>query len=87
MHTPIRLDTVADLITHEHSLRLYCRRCDRWAHAPLEKLVSRGLGDRAIRTLRFRCVHCGDPAVRQLRPPELPPASGTGWMEPARGTP
>jgi hypothetical protein len=81
MPAPIRIETVADLIARHHTLGLYCSACRRWAEAPLERLAARGLGDRPIRQLCFRCVHCGTPALRQLRPPALPPASGTGWME------
>jgi len=85
MPSPIRITTVAELIAHDHSLRLYCPHCDRWAQAPLEKLAARGRANIPIQRLRFRCVMCGTPARMQLRPPEIPPASGTGWME-NRGT-
>jgi len=81
MPSPIRVHTVADLIQHDHTLGLYCPRCQRWAQAPLAKLAAHGLADRPIRLLRFRCVRCGTPAQRQLRPPALPPAGGTGWMQ------
>lgn len=82
MPSPVRIVTVAELIAHDHSLRLYCPRCDRWAQAPLEKLAARGRADVPIQRLRFRCILCGTVARLQLRPPELPPASGTGWMQP-----
>ena len=85
MPSPIHLHTVADLLERNHTLQLYCLRCDRWRQAPLEYLADRGMGAALIRTLRFRCVHCGTPAQPQLRPPELPPARATGWME-CRGT-
>lgn len=81
MPSPVHLHTVTDLLRRDHTLQLYCLRCDRWRRAPLEQLARRGLGDRPIAALRFRCAQCGDPAQRQLRPPELPPAAGTGWME------
>lgn len=81
MHSPIRIETVADLIARKHTLGLYCRHCDRWAEAPLERLAARGFADRPIRRLNFRCVACGTPAQRQLRPPAMPPARATGWME------
>jgi hypothetical protein len=81
MPSPIHLHTVADLLSRDHTLQLYCLRCDRWHQAPLEQLARRGLADRPITALRFRCARCGNPAQRQLRPPELPPATGTGWME------
>lgn len=82
MPSPIRIETVADLLARHHTLGLYCSACQRWAEAPLEKLAARGLGDRPIQRLSFRCVTCGTPAQRQLRPPEMPPASGTGWPAP-----
>jgi hypothetical protein len=80
MHIPIRLSTVADLLAREHTLGLYCQRCDRWAVAPLARLAHRGLGDRPIRRLRFRCVLCGSPATCQLRPPPLTASTARGWV-------
>ena len=85
MPSPIHLHTVADLLARNHTLQLYCLRCDRWRKAPLETLAQRGLADRPITALQFRCIDCGSVAERQLRPPELPPAGATGWME-FRGT-
>ena len=82
MPSPIRIETVADLIARKHTLGLYCRHCDRWAEAPLERLAARGFADRPIQRLNFRCVRCGTSAQRQLRPPALLPATATGWMEP-----
>jgi len=85
MPSAIHLHTVADLLARDHTLGLYCPRCDRWVEAPLAKLAARGLADRPIQRLNFRCVHCGAPARRQLRPPGLPAANGNGWPE-ARST-
>jgi hypothetical protein len=85
MPSPIHLHTVADLIQHDHTLGLYCPRCPRWAQAPLERLAARGLAEEPIQRLRFRCVHCGTTAQRQLRPPELAPSTGIGWIQ-LRGT-
>jgi hypothetical protein len=79
--SPIHLHTIADLLARDHTLQLYCLRCDRWRQAPLEHLAAHGLADRPITALRFRCIRCGTLAERQLRPPELAPATGTGWME------
>jgi len=79
MPSPIRLHTIKDLLDRNHTLQLYCLRCDRWRTAPLERLTDRGLGAAPIRTLRFRCIRCGTPAQLQLRPPELPAAAATGW--------
>jgi hypothetical protein len=81
MVTAIRIETVADLIVRKHTLGLYCRHCDRWAEAPLERLAARGFAGRPIRRLNFRCRRCGTSAQRQLRPPALRPARATGWME------
>jgi hypothetical protein len=86
MPSPIRIETVADLIARKHTLGLYCRHCDRWAEAPLERLAARGFADQSIRRLNFRCVCCGTAAQRQLRPPALVPAKATGWMEPLAPT-
>ena len=82
MPFPIHLHTVADLLARDHTLQLYCLCCDRWRAAPLEHLATQGLADRSITALRFRCARCGRLAERQLRPPELPPATGAGWMHP-----
>jgi hypothetical protein len=86
MHSPIRIETVADLIARKHTLGLYCRHCDRWAEAQLERLAARGMADRPILRLNFRCIRCGTSAQRQLRPPALPPARAAGWMEPLAPT-
>jgi len=82
MPAPIHLRTVADLLAHHHTLGLYCLRCDRWAEAPLANLAARGLADRPIQQLNFRCVTCGRSAQCQLRPPALSPVRSAGWMEP-----
>jgi hypothetical protein len=82
MHSPIRIETVADLIARKHTLGLYCRHCDRWTEAPLVRLAARGFTDRPIRRLNFRCIRCGTSAQKQLRPPALLPVKATGWMEP-----
>jgi hypothetical protein len=79
MASAIRIETVADLLAHPHTLDLYCRHCARWSEAPLEKLAARVIGDRPIQRLSLRCITCGAPAMRQLRPPALSPTSGGGW--------
>ena len=68
MH-PIQLQTVGGLLARDHTLGLYCHHCDRWTEAPLERLASEGWGRTPIIKLRFRCIVCGGPAQRQLRPP------------------
>jgi len=83
MRSPIRIETVADLIARHHTLGLYCHHCDRWSEAPLEQLARDGWARTPIVKLRFRCAICGGPAQRQLRPPPMPPAqSRTGWITP-----
>jgi hypothetical protein len=79
---PVHLHTVADLLTYHHTLGLYCLPCDRWAEAPLANLAARGLADRPIQRLNFRCVICGRSAQCQLRPPALSSVRSAGWMEP-----
>jgi hypothetical protein len=81
MPSPIRIETVADLLAHHHTLGLYCPRCDRWAEAQLDQLARQGFANRPIARLRFRCAVCGSLALCQLRPPALPPATGAGWMQ------
>ena len=61
-------------------------RSAAFAAAVSEELAARGLADRPIRLMRFRCVRCGTPAQRQLRPPALPPAGGTGWIQMPRAS-
>jgi len=80
MHTPIRLETVADLLSRDHTLGLYCQHCDRWAHAPLQKLVARGKGDTPFNRFRFRCVVCGATGRMQLQPPALRAPAAQGWV-------
>jgi hypothetical protein len=80
MHSPIRLETVSDLLAREHTLGLYCTACDRWAHAPLEKLAARGKGDTPFARFRFRCVVCGAVARMQLRPPAMRGPAAQGWV-------
>lgn len=78
---PIELRTVQDLLDREHTLGLYCQRCDRWAEAPLAKLAARGRGNTPFARFRFRCVVCGATGRMQLRPPALAPAHGVGWIQ------
>ena len=80
MHSPIRLDTVADLLARDHTLGLYCTPCDRWAEAPLEKLAARGKGNTPFARFRFRCVLCGATARMQLRPPAMRRPAAQGWV-------
>jgi len=40
----IDLGTVAGLHSHNHELRAYCPRCDRWSVLPLALMVAQGKG-------------------------------------------
>ena len=81
MPSRAHLHTVAGLLARNHTLQLYCLRCDHWRKAPLEHFAAQGFGDRPIATLRLRCSDCGAVPERQLRPPKSPPAIGTGWIQ------
>jgi hypothetical protein len=83
MPSPIRLDTVANLIEHDHVLALFCPRCQRWSDAPLAMLAARGHGDTPIRRLRFHCRDCASAAERQLRPPHPGRSNAVGWPAPS----
>jgi hypothetical protein len=80
MHS-IELRTIQHLIDRDHTLALYCTRCDRWALAPLRMLAARGHADTPFARLRFRCVRCGAPGHRQLRPPALRNSTAVGWVQ------
>ena len=80
MPSPIRLETVADLLEHDHTLAVVCPRCSRWSDAPLARLIARGLGSTPISRLRFRCVRCGCEGQRQLCPPATQGPAAAGWI-------
>ena len=65
----LKLATFSDLQEQQHTLGLYCLRCDRWGEADLEGLISDGCGNREVVEARFRCRQCGDLVDKQLRPP------------------
>ena len=82
MHSPIRIETVADLIARKHTLGLYCWHCDRWAEAPLERLAASGFADRPILRLNFRCAVAARPPSDSCGRPRCFQRRATGWMEP-----
>jgi hypothetical protein len=51
--------TADSLIKNEAVLWVACQNCDRQAKADLAAIVARGLGDRSVQALRFRCSTCG----------------------------
>ena len=83
MPSPIHLHTVADLLARNHTLQLYCLRCDRWRAAPLEQLAHRGLADRPITPCAFAAPDAArSPNANSARPNYLPPRhrlDGTPW--------
>lgn len=75
----IDLGSIAGLHRHEHELRAYCLRCDRWAVLHLAELVSQGKGSLRL-PITVRCQVCGDAGRLQVRPPMPPWANNNGWI-------
>ncbi len=65
----IRMGTIEELHSHNHSLGLYCISCDRWGEANLDWLIQLGKGDKPVTEARFRCQDCGEIVEKQVRPP------------------
>ncbi len=65
----IRMGTIEELHSHNHSLGLYCISCDRWGMANLERLIQLGKGDKPVTEAQFSCRDCGEIVEEQVRPP------------------
>ena len=65
----IRMGTIEELHSQNHSLGLYCIFCDRWGEANLDQLIQIGKGDKPVIEAWFRCRDCGDSVEKQVRPP------------------
>jgi RNase P subunit RPR2 len=76
----IDLGSIAGLHEHDHELRAYCLRCDRWAVLPLANLVSLGKGSLRM-PITVRCQQCGERGQLQVRPPMPAWTNTNGWME------
>jgi RNase P subunit RPR2 len=76
----IDLGSIAGLHEHNHELRAYCSRCDRWAVLPLAQFVSQGKGSLRL-PINVRCQSCGKRGRLQVRPPMPPWTNSNGWME------
>jgi RNase P subunit RPR2 len=76
----IDVDTIAGLREHNHELRAYCPRCDRWAVLPLAELVSGGKGSLRL-PIAVRCNDCGGQGRLQVRPPMPARTHTNGWMQ------
>jgi DNA-directed RNA polymerase subunit RPC12/RpoP len=55
--------TAKNILEAQVILWLICGNCDREAKPDLPAIIRRGLGDRAVTDLRFRCSECGSRAV------------------------
>jgi hypothetical protein len=55
--------TAISVLEIEGRLWLLCAQCDREAMADLSAIVAKGLGERPLNTLRFRCSGCGSTSV------------------------
>ncbi len=77
----LRLATFSDLQEQQHTLGLYCLRCDRWGEANLAALISSGCGHRQVVGTRFRCRGCGDIVDKQLRPPVPEVGGAVAYIE------
>jgi RNase P subunit RPR2 len=76
----IDLGSIAGLHQHDHELRAYCPRCDRWAALPLAELVRQGKGSMRV-PITARCGVCGEPGRLQVRPPMPAWTNCNGWIE------
>ena len=76
----LKLATFTDLQELQHTLGLYCLRCDRWGEADLAGLISRGRGHRRVVESRFRCRSCGELVDKQLRPPVPEVGGAVGYI-------
>ncbi len=65
----IRIGTIEELHSHNHTLALYCLSCDRWGEANLDGLIQIGKGNTVVTEARFRCKDCGEIVEKQVRPP------------------
>jgi len=65
----IRMGTISELHSQNHSLGLYCISCDRWGEANLEWLMQSGKGNKPVTEARFRCRDCREIVEKQVRPP------------------
>jgi hypothetical protein len=80
----IDLGSIAGLRRHDHELRAYWPRCDRWAVLDLAAMIDAGLGDRRL-PINVRCQSCGELGRLQVRP-TVPTRGPGGWMEPPTTT-
>ena len=76
-----RLESFRDLYDQNHTLGLYCMRCNRWGSADLLRLIRDGLGDRAVTKARFRCKDCGSVVDKQVRPPVPEIGGAVAWVQ------
>jgi hypothetical protein len=72
------IPTPQNLLKNQVILWLNCANCDHEAKADLAAIVQRGLGDRPINELRFKCSACGSLNVH----PRLSSASADRFREP-----
>ncbi len=65
----IRIGTIKELHSHNHTLALYCVFCNRWGEANLDWLIQMGKGYKLVTEARFKCQDCGEVVEKQVRPP------------------
>jgi len=54
----ILVETVRQFIAHQHAAYTHCSECTTMRDIDLERMVSLGLGDRPVASLKLRCVPC-----------------------------
>jgi len=74
----IDLSTIAGLHEHQHTMRAYCRICDRWAVIDLAALVAQGRGNLRV-PWHTRCSYCGEPGQIQIQPKQPEWGNPRGW--------
>jgi hypothetical protein len=67
-HTPITIQTYADLLEHGLTLAYHCQPCQRWVDVDLASLVAAGRGDDIYIGQKVRCTVCGQLGSGQISP-------------------
>ena len=64
----IRMGTIEELYSWNHTLALYSMSCIRWGEANLDWLIQNGKGNEPVTEARFRCKDYGAIVDKQVRP-------------------
>lgn len=65
----VRLDTPRNLYKYDHRIAVYCAECERWSELKLPDIEQRGMADRVLSDLSFKCGDCETYGEMQIRTP------------------